>query len=228
MNIYVKAVGLICFAFLSFKSFASDLDNCVLNGLKGVNSDIAARMVRQACENKVNEQRNAELFAKFGDRLDDPMDVVTWAAVWQGETLNVLATLRNLSSQTALYVELGVATPDEKDKCPYSGGYRKKFLYQVKLKPDSVGTFVVPNGAAYRKRIGGGLCMSANVVRARSPKFTDVSLGTFSPLSDREVLAINSQLNTSYTFPPPEPAPAAAKSSITDFTQDDLIRALRK
>jgi hypothetical protein len=49
---------------------ASDYDDCVLKGMKGVSSDVAARLVAEACRNKVDEARRAKR-ASFGAALDE-------------------------------------------------------------------------------------------------------------------------------------------------------------
>jgi hypothetical protein len=194
--------------------YASELDDCVLNGLRGVNSDVAARMVKQACESKIGGRQNAELVEKYGAPISADLEVESWDTAWKSSTLNVIANLRNNSSQTVLYVVLGVATPNNNDTCPYSWEYKRKFLYRVRLKPDSVGAFVIPDGGSYRKKVGGGICLQGTAVRGRAARFIDVDLGSYEPLPDKEVSSVNAKLNTSYAVPPPEPA---APSSINYF-----------
>jgi hypothetical protein len=121
--------------------------------------------------------------------------------------LNIVTNLRNITTQTVLYVELGIATPDSNDACPYLVGYKKKFLYRVKLKPDAVGTFVIPDGGAYRNKVGGAVCLYGTAVRGRAASFIDVDIGSYEPLTEKEVSALNAKLNTTYAVVAPEPAP---------------------
>lgn len=205
MRVFLKTLT-ISISLLTATGYASELDDCVLNGLRGVNSDVAARMVKQACENKVSGRLNAEIVEKYGVSINTDLQVENWNTAWQGSTLNVVTTLRNTTTQTVLYVELGIATPDSNDACPY-WGYKKKFLYRVKLKPDAVGTFVIPDGGAYRKKVGGAVCLYGTAVRGRAASFIDVDIGSYEPLAEKEVSAVNAKLNTTYAVVAPEPAP---------------------
>ena len=208
----VRNAFVIFASLVALSGYASELDDCVLNGLRGVNSDVAARMVKQACESKVNGRLNAELVEKYGASMNTDMQFENWNTAWQGSTLNVVTSLRNTSTQTVLYVELAIGTPEDNDTCLYFR-YKKKYLYRVKLKPDSVGTFVIPDGGAYRKKVGGGVCLYGTAVRGRAASFIDVDIGSYEPLSEKEVSAVNAKLNTAYAVPPPEPAPSGTSFS---------------
>ncbi len=49
-------VALVCLS-ITFGANAGEYDDCVLTGLKGVSSDAGAKLVAQACKNKINEVR---------------------------------------------------------------------------------------------------------------------------------------------------------------------------
>ena len=49
---------------------ADTYDDCILSGMKGVSGDSAARMVAQACRNKVNEGRRVKQDS-FGSTLEE-------------------------------------------------------------------------------------------------------------------------------------------------------------
>ena len=68
---------------------AGEFEDCLISSLKGVSSDVAARMVRQACEAKVNaarEEREAKAaasrlsrqYAKYGAPANEFLSVDTW------------------------------------------------------------------------------------------------------------------------------------------------------
>lgn len=50
--------------------YAAAYDECVLKEMKGVSGETAARMISQACKNKVNEARQKTITANFGSELD--------------------------------------------------------------------------------------------------------------------------------------------------------------
>jgi hypothetical protein len=193
-----------------YAAVAEDLDTCVINGLKGVTSDVAARLVRQACENKITAQRRKEIASRYGERVDLPLK-------WVGHTSThssgeVRVTVKNESSQTVLYVELGMSALHPKDGCPWL--HTSKWLYQVKVKPDASAVLVVPGGTALLDKEW-RVCGSAAAVRAREPSFLDVSIGAVSPLTTSQVKAINQELGERYAStstwePAPLPGPAVA------------------
>lgn len=215
-------IGIFCLQ--GIHAYASDLDDCVLNGLRGVNSDAAARMIKQACENKVKSSRVSKMVAKYGEWLDDDLTVVDLAktAGTTGESLTV--KLKNSIQKTILYVELSVGVADLTGDCPSRRDYRHKYLYRVKIKPEANGNLSIPNAGSIidLKR---DICISARAVRGRSPNSLDVNFSTFEPLPESAVKEMNSELNTTYAVVLfiPEPAPKAA-SSLTDFTWKDVQR----
>lgn len=172
---------------------ALDVDDCVLNGLKGVNSDAAARMVRQSCENKVANQRRQQISEKYGEKIDEKLAYVKWDTDYNKGLVNV--TLKNELLQTVTYAELSISQPLAKGECPYSDS--RKHLYAVKLKPGSSVVLIVPDGKSLVSK-NGQICISSRAVRGRAPSVLDVSIGAVSPLSDNQVAALNQDLGERY------------------------------
>jgi len=107
---------------------ATDVDDCVLNGLKGVNSDVAARMVRQSCENKVADQRRQKNAAKYGEKIDERLTLSNWDSDYAKNAVKV--TVTNDLRQTVTYAELSISLPMSNGSCPYPDN--RKHLYSVK------------------------------------------------------------------------------------------------
>jgi hypothetical protein len=171
---------------------ALDVDDCVLNGLKGVNSDAAARMVRQSCENKVASQKRQQILAKYGEGINSNLTHVEWNYYGNGD---LKVTLKNDLSQTVIYAELSISKPKPNGECPYP--VSRKHLYEVKAKPGSRLVLIVPDGASFVSKER-HLCTSTTAVRGREPSVLDVSIGAFSPLSDSQVATVNDVLSERY------------------------------
>lgn len=171
---------------------AGEVDDCILNGLKGVSSDAAARMVKQACESKVAAARADRLIKKYGEKVDVQLSVEGWDR-WASTGLR--ATLRNTSSLTATLVEVSLTKPDSQDKC--TAPPARKELYKVKIRPGSNGTFLVRDISSVIDKTG-GICIDAIMVRGRQPSALDVSIGSFDPYSTNEIDAINEELGERY------------------------------
>ena len=65
MRVMVSLAGVF---LVSATSYGGEFEDCVLNGMKGVSSDAAARVVNQACRSKVIEAKKAKLEV-FGSPL---------------------------------------------------------------------------------------------------------------------------------------------------------------
>ncbi|MCX7168150.1 MAG: hypothetical protein NTV11_18005 [Rhodocyclales bacterium] len=102
------AATIICLS-ITFGAYAGEYDDCVLTGLKGVSSDAGAKLVAQACKNKINEVRQSRR-SNFGTDLAageyafNPTD-----SVQRHDDGLVSQTLVNKTSQkTITYVALTV------------------------------------------------------------------------------------------------------------------------
>lgn len=194
----MKALFLCCIAGAALGvhlgAAALDVDDCVLNGLKGVNSDAAARMVRQSCESKVASQKRQQILAKYGEGINSNLTHVEWN-YYANDDLKV--TLKNDLSKTVIYAELSISKPKPNGECPYP--VSRKHLYEVKAKPGSRLVLIVPGGAAFVSKEG-RLCTSSTALRGREPSVLDVSIGASSPLTDSQVASVNSVLNERYAI----------------------------
>lgn len=168
---------------------SAPLDDCLLTGLKGVNSDAAARMIKQACENKVLAETKQKNMEQYGDSLGVALEFVDYRV--RGEQVEV--RLKNGSGQTASLVEIGFGTPDAAGKCHT---YDQFFLYRTRIRPDSASDFLAPVARLVAK--DHSICVRAEAVRGRPSSWTDVNIGSYEPLTRREVQAINGDLGTAY------------------------------
>lgn len=164
---------------------AFDLNDCIINGMKGVSSDIAARQVRYACDQKHREhkqQRLEQLSSEFGEVVD----VETLEA---GKYFNVedpgfhsMQYTNKSSEKTVTFVRLEVI--------PASGGpgtdcdmtKRRVHAYKLTVKPRAAIKLVYPSSAQ-------STCVNLLVVLGRVPSWKDLSFSSSAKPSDKDPFA---------------------------------------
>ncbi|MBI4937093.1 MAG: hypothetical protein HY846_02530 [Nitrosomonadales bacterium] len=107
----ITGTALILFSRIAL---AETYDDCVLNGMKGVSSDVAARLVAQSCRNKIAETRKAKVTA-FGSTLsEDEFAYVSGKdSVQTHEDSYLSQVLKNKSSfKSITYVALSIKDGD--------------------------------------------------------------------------------------------------------------------
>lgn len=97
-------------AVIPFLVHADSYDDCVLNGMKGVSNDIAARAVLKACESKRAQAAEVALTARYGPLLDPPKYFVTILGVPPSAKWMPIE-LTNKSGSTFTFVSLEVRSP---------------------------------------------------------------------------------------------------------------------
>lgn len=182
-------MGLILAASATGRAAADDFDDCILSSLKGVNSDAAARMVREACQNKVKAAKDRKLEEEFGT----PNTVLLVREPSSFDAVDS-ARLRNPSEETAVYVEIAFAMPQGKECGPVDS--YQVLVYKTHLKPGGVGEFSVPG--LWKRATKDGICFFARARRTRPSRWADVSLGQYQPLAASELDAVNWKLGTRY------------------------------
>ncbi len=103
----MRAIWLIFFLITGTvkPTYSDSYDDCVLGGMKGISSDVAAKSVTQACRNKFNETRKSRE-SEFGETiLENEYD---FKVGYNSEIDGFLVTtLKNTSSyKTITYVSL--------------------------------------------------------------------------------------------------------------------------
>lgn len=216
---------------LCWTAIADEVDDCVLGGLKGVNSDAAARMVRQACENKVKTQRRDELNLKYGSQTTAEMKVTEfeWGNNSRYGSSDAIVTVLNPLPKTAMLIELTISSPDSTGKCtPWSR--KMVFLYSLKAKPYQSVRLVAGDSL----KIANSkyeVCPSATILRTREPRTWDISIGKQQIISQEELDHMNMDLGERYvrlsehdSVPAPLPGPPpSSKSKSKSEPQYDVM-----
>lgn len=171
------------------------LNDCILNGVKGVSSDVAARLVRKACEDKQEEhrqQRGNALKQEYGELIDTAS--VVKAKFFNTESAG-FASIEITNSarspeRTLTYVKLSVM-PAAGDNQPCDPQREARYSYKLTLKPGTSINLVFPSDAK-------AICTSIEAARGRPTAWKDFSLsGSVKPL-DKDPFADPALASTVY------------------------------
>lgn len=164
---------------------AFDLNDCIINGMKGVSSDIAARQVRYACDQKSKEykQQRLELLAReFGEVVD--VDTVEGGKFYEVEAPGFYSMLyTNKSAEmtvTFLRVEVVPAPGGPGTNCDMTK--RRVFAYKVSIKPGASTKLIYPSAHPSN-------CVTPLVVLARVPSWKDISFSSSARPSEKDPFA---------------------------------------
>lgn len=227
MNVIFKTMyAAIVFAFphmaVSAQSFS--YDDCILQGLKGVSSDAAARIIRQSCENKRTEfhrQADKKINDEYG--ADDNTSILEdyskgYSLQSGGYASNEYKNISNDQSKLISYVKLAVQAIDKNGYCDYST--TKYYSYKTSIKPGATASlfFKVPSSKS--------ICINVTAVKTKPYKWNEFSLtSSFKPLD------MDPFENTGMFIPAapaPAPAPAPTPNNGTNgggrLSQDDWDR----
>lgn len=156
-------------------------DDCVLQGLKGVSSDAAARMIRQSCENKRTEftrQKDKKNNEEYG--VDDRTSILEDHS--KGYSLEpngyISSEYKNTSKDDTKwisYVRLSVQATNKDGYCDYST--IKYYSYKTSIKPGAISRFF------FKAPSSKSICFDVSAVRTKPYKWSDFSLSSsFKPL----------------------------------------------
>lgn len=176
---------------LSGAALADTYDDCVLNGMKGVSSDAAARLVAQSCRNKIAEAKRAKV-AAFGSALsENEFTYVTGkGSVQNHEDGYFSQVLKNTSSfKSITYVALNVKDGDYYDykekgsgiftdfegRTKWENERSRTYFYKLSLKPGNEVRLM------FRKPHTDSFYAEVTTVLGRESKWTDtISSSAFS------------------------------------------------
>ncbi len=185
-------------ALISISAFANtEIDDCIISGLKGVSSDSAARMIKQSCENKIKNKKKQENLDEYGGNVYEELEFVNW--VYDGADLKML--FKNNSNLSATLIKINVSEPKDDGKCPYPSEEGNTFFYKVVIKPKSEGKFTSPISNLIQKETK-NLCLNAVALLGRDPKWSDYQYGRAKPLKINDLKTIDSVLGTNFSIIP--------------------------
>lgn len=105
-------LALIFFAFISSGSaWAFSLDDCIIEGMKGVSSNYAAKQIELACKRKHDEyerQRLQELEKEFGEVVKNDLVEATGYLRTEGAGFRSMEFTNKSTDKTVTYIRLAV------------------------------------------------------------------------------------------------------------------------
>ena len=167
-----KLVFIFLAAINSGSTWAFSLNDCIINGMKGVSSDIAARQIRWACQQKYDEfkrQRLQELARDFGEAVE--ADSVEQAKYWMPEDAGFHSMeFTNKSTEKAItYIRLTVAPALKDAPCDYLK--QRVHSYKITVKPQTKVKLIYPSSAPSE-------CINPDVILARPASWKDISFSS--------------------------------------------------
>lgn len=164
---------------------AFDLNDCIINGMKGVSSDTAARQVRYACDQKNlshKQQLQDELLKEFGEVLDtETLEKDKYFKV-EEPGFNSIRYTNKSADKTVSFVRLEVVPAPGGPETLCDMSKRRVYAYKVTMKPHADVKLIYPSSATSN-------CLNALVVLGRPPSWKDVSFSSSAKPVDKDPFA---------------------------------------
>lgn len=164
---------------------AFDLNDCIINGMKGVSSDIAARQVRYACDQKHKTYKQGQLdrlSKEFGDVVEiDTLKAAKYSDL-EGPGFQSMLYTNESGDKTVTFVRLAVTPAPLGPGTACDASKRRVFAYKVTVKPLDTIKLIYPAPAL-------AICLEPLVVIARTPSWKDVSFSSSAKPSDKDPFA---------------------------------------
>lgn len=162
-------LGLVAFTVHSF-----DLNDCIINGMKGISSDTAASQVRFACNQKNKAYKDARienLMKEFGEEMEVALlEEDKYYAVEEPGFYSIKYTNKsNGKAVTFVRLEVVPAPGGAGTACDFDK--RRVHAYRVMLKPGASTKLIYPSSFSAN-------CISPLVVLGRVPTWKDVSFSS--------------------------------------------------
>jgi hypothetical protein len=158
---------------------AFSVTDCVLGGMKGVSSDVAARQIRWACDQKYQEHKRKRL-QEFGEILERSSFIKAPNWDHEGPGFHKIQFTNGNSDKTITYVRLRVA-PAEDQEGPCDTGKAKRHAYKLFIKPGATISFAYPSTNKSE-------CINVDMVVGRPPSWRDLSLSSLARPEDSDPL----------------------------------------
>lgn len=178
----IRALLVTLSLFLAVSAHAQQsVDDCIISGMRGVSSDVAAKMVKQACDRKAYEA----VYTAHGAIGAHELKVDGFEFKDGGLVVQV----KNTTASTVTVLSLYAQRPEGTKGSCQGGSNSEKFVYKAKLKPDSTLKLQFPS---LEMISNGEVCLSATSRLARPSRWDDVSLGRgpVSPIASKDLEAI--------------------------------------
>lgn len=161
-------------------AYAFDLNDCIINGMKGVSSDVAARQVRFACDQKLRAyqaQHVARFEKEFGETVDPELaeQAKFFEVVEQGKHSMLITSKEATRALTLIRLEITPAPSGPGTDCDVTKS--RVFAYKTLVKPGGTIKLIYPTVAQSN-------CILVLSAHARPSTWRDISFSsTVEPLT---------------------------------------------
>lgn len=171
----MKLFAAILSTFLMTNSASAfDLNDCIINGMKGVSSDVAARQVRYACDQKERAyiaERRLKFEQEFGEALGSELLELASSFEFAGPGKHSIQVTSKESSKAVTLIRLEVAPAPGGAGTTCDRAKSRVFAYKVMLKPAQRVKLVYPSA-------GDSNCVSVASANSRLAKWTDIAFSS--------------------------------------------------
>ena len=178
--------------FSSYSQAGDEINDCVINGLKNVNSDVAARMIRQACESKVKNKINQSNNKKYGELMREELGITSWGRI---EGMGVSVSFKNTTDKTITILKIEANSVFNNDKC--SNGQPYIYYYSLVLMPGKELELMPPVKNLINKTIN-SMCLTVYSVAVREMTSKDYIYVLSKPemMSSAQLKEIDNDMDT--------------------------------
>jgi hypothetical protein len=171
MKLLAATLGLF---LVTSSASAFDLNDCIINGMRGVSSDVAARQVRYACDQKQRAyvaERRLKFEQEFGEALGtELLDLAsTFDLAGPGKQSIQVTSKEPSKAVTLIRLEVAPAPGGAGATCDFTKS--RVFAYKVMLKPTQRVRLIYPS-------VADSNCISLISANARPIKWTDVAFSS--------------------------------------------------
>lgn len=153
---------------------AFNLNDCIINGMKGISSDAAARQIRYACDQKHKEyksERTEKLLKDFGEVVD--VDILEASKFYspEGPGFYSIEYTNRSGEKTITFLRMEVTPAPAGPGTDCDTNKRRVYAYKLLVKPRASIKLMYPSTTSSN-------CLTPTIVLARPPSWKDVSLSS--------------------------------------------------
>lgn len=183
--IRLSSIALIFIVSTGLAHAAFDVNDCIINGMKGVSSDRAAAQIRYACDQKnksYKQQLRDELAMEFGEILSiENLDMEKHTNA-EDTGFNSTRFTNKSPDKTVTYVLLELVPAPGGLGTSCDSTQRRTHSYKVTVKPGAAIKLVYPNPTPF-------YCLSVMAVMGRPPSWKDISFSASAKPSAKDPFA---------------------------------------
>lgn len=173
--------------FTASPAVAFDFNDCIINGMKGISSDLAARQIRMACLAKYDEYKDGrlrKLAKEYGEAIDNGGMYRGGNFQYGDDGFHSMKYTNVTGDKTITFVRLRTApAPAPGTQCDFNK--QRVYAYKITVKPRESITLFYPSSA-------GSECSDLVTILGKPSSWKDVSFSsTAKPLDNDPFAELN-------------------------------------